>query len=402
MDKIAEAYVKLTLAVGQHDPNYVDAYYGPFEWKAEATQPASLEEIAARVESLRGELGSSAPSDVEGIERQRWQYLAKQLEAMQARVEMLQGVERTFDEESAALYDVVAPVREDAFYEAALADLEGRLPGAGDLSARYERFRQDFLIPRDRLESAFRAAVEASRARTKQFIPLPEGEDFRIEYVTGEVWSAYNWYQGGAHSLIQVNTDFPTPIGGALGLACHEGYPGHHVYNALLERHLVRERNWTEFSVYALYSPQSLIAEGTAEYGVDLNFPREESLAFARETLYPLAGLDPARAEEYAEVQDLMGRLGYAANDAARRYLDGMATHGETVDWLVRYTLSTPERAAQRIRFFEAHRSYVVTYNVGEDLVRDYVESRASSPEERWAVFADLLSTPQVPSALRT
>ena len=33
MNKIAEGYVKLVLNVGLHDPGYVDAYYGPAEWK---------------------------------------------------------------------------------------------------------------------------------------------------------------------------------------------------------------------------------------------------------------------------------------------------------------------------------------------------------------------------------
>ena len=32
MDKIAESYVKLVLNVGLHDPDFVDAYYGPKEW----------------------------------------------------------------------------------------------------------------------------------------------------------------------------------------------------------------------------------------------------------------------------------------------------------------------------------------------------------------------------------
>ena len=36
MNTLAERYVKLVLAVGQHDADYVDAFYGPAEWKAEA------------------------------------------------------------------------------------------------------------------------------------------------------------------------------------------------------------------------------------------------------------------------------------------------------------------------------------------------------------------------------
>ena len=36
LNSIAEQYVKLVLAVGQYDADYVDAYYGPVEWQAEA------------------------------------------------------------------------------------------------------------------------------------------------------------------------------------------------------------------------------------------------------------------------------------------------------------------------------------------------------------------------------
>ena len=42
MDSIAQQYVRLVLALGQHDADYVDAYYGPPEWKTEA-QTAKLD-----------------------------------------------------------------------------------------------------------------------------------------------------------------------------------------------------------------------------------------------------------------------------------------------------------------------------------------------------------------------
>jgi hypothetical protein len=397
MDRIARTYVHLVLAVGQHDPNYVDAYYGQPEWKAPS---ASLPEIREQALAARADLGAPPASGLDEISTARWRSLGKQLDALIARVRMLSGERFTFDEESAALYDVVDPGRPDSFYDGVLAKLDSLLPGNGSVGERFEELRADFYVPKEKLDEVFRAAIEAAREKTKRYIALPEGEDFRLEYVSGEVWSAYNWYKGNAQSLIQVNTDFPLSIDRALGLACHEGYPGHHVYNVLLERHLVRERNWVEFTVYPLYSPQSLIAEGTAEYGVGLSFPPAERLAFEQEVLFPLAGLDPGRAPEYAQVLALIEQLGYASNDAARRYLDGEATKQETIDWLVRYALSTPERAAQRVRFFEAHRSYVVTYNVGQDLLKNYIESHAHSAKERWSLFARLLSSPQTPSGL--
>lgn len=402
MDPIAQTYVHLVLAVGLHDPYYVDAYYGPAEWKAqvEAEKPPLLEIRKRAIEAI-AELDGLAVSEADALSELRRQSLTKQLQALVARVDIVSGVEMPFDQESAALYDVVDGGHPDSFYEEVLDGLETRLPGEGSLGERYERFRSQFYIPTDKLDAVFSAAIEAARQRTKEYVDLSADENFRLEYVTGEVWSAYNWYQGNAHSLIQLNTDFPLSIDRALHLACHEGYPGHHVYNALLETHLMRGRNWVEFSVYPLYSPQSLIAEGTAEYGVELSFPAAERLAFERETLFPLAGLDSGQAEAFAEVRALMGRLTYASNDSARRYLDGKASRQETIDWLVHYTLSTPDRADQRVRFFEQHRSYVVTYNLGEDLVRSYVEQRAESVEDRWKVFAELLCTPRVPSSLK-
>src|SRR6185503_6212472 len=101
---------------------------------------------------------------------------------------------------------------------------------------------------------------------------------------------------GNARSLIQINTDLPIFIDRAVDLAAHEGYPGHRVYNALLEQALVRGRGWPEFSVYPLFSPQSLIAEGSANYGIEVAFPGEERVNFEKTVLYPLAGLDPSKA----------------------------------------------------------------------------------------------------------
>ena len=396
MDAVAEAYVHLVLAVGKHDADYVDAYYGPPEWRTEA-KTIPLDEIRASAVRALETLEGDDPDEMASLRRRA---LRKSLQALIARVAMLSGTRMSFDEESKALYGVIDSGRPDSFYDAVIADLDAVLPGTGPLGERFETMRKGFYVPSDRLEGVFAAAIEAARARTKRRIGLPEGESFRVEYVRDRVWGAYNWYEGDARSLIQVNTDSPTTVDGAIHLACHEGYPGHHVYNALLEEHLARGRGWIEFTVYPLYGPQSLIAEGTAEYGVELCFPEEERRAFEREVLFPLAGLDPGPADEYAEARRLMGKLGYAGNDAARRYLDGHATREETLRWLRHYTLATPERAERGLRFIEHHRSYVVTYNLGEDLVREYVESRATTEDERWEVFTHLLATPQTPANL--
>ncbi len=61
-----------------------------------------------------------------------------------------------------------------------------------------------------------------------------------------------------------------------------------------------------------------------------------------------------------------------------------------------------PARARQRVKFIDQYRSYVINYNLGKDLVRNYVEGSAQgNAEQRWQIFAELLSSPRLPSGLR-
>ncbi len=403
MDELAREYVRLVLALGVHDPDAVDAYYGPVPLQAQvAAQAASIDDVRRDVAALRARLEALAvPPDERGAWRLRM--LKAQTRALQMRAAMRAGERVSFDEESAALYDAVAPTHDEAHFDRLLGALDEALPGTGPVTERYERFRAAFVIPHAKVDAVFRAAIDECRTRTRAHVLLPSGEEFTLEYVTAKPWSGYNWYKGAYRSVIQVNTDLPIYIDRALDLACHEGYPGHHVYNALLEQELVRGRGWIEWAVYPLFSPQSLIAEGTANFGIAVAFPGGERLAFERDVLFPLAGLDPSQAARYREVQELAGRLAYAGNEAARRYLDGRATATEAVTWLERYALMSRERAEQRVRFFDRYRSYVINYNLGEDLVKAYVDGQggvAPAPARRWDVFADLLRQPRLPGEL--
>ncbi|MGA9770753.1 MAG: hypothetical protein WBV94_17055 [Blastocatellia bacterium] len=405
MNPIAQRYVKLVLAVGQHDENYVDAYYGPEAWQAEAKAgKASLDKIKDEAATLIEQLRKLNLSKAEEIIQLRQQYLTKQLMALVTRVEMLKGKKLTFDQESKALYDAVAPTFPESHFKQVLSQLERLLPGKEALPDRLDRFKRDFIIPKDKLDVVFKAAIEEARKRTKKYITLPEQESFQLEYVTGKSWSGYNWYKGNSNSLIQINTDFPIYIDRAIDLACHEGYPGHHVYNVLLEQHLLKEKGWVEFSVYPLFSPQSLIAEGSANFGIDVAFPGHQRIQFEREILFPLAGIDPSKATQYYEVQAILNQLSYAGNEAARRYLNAEINRDQAAEWLVKYTLITTERAHQRVRFFDQYRSYVINYNLGQDLVRKYIESRggtSNQPDKRWSEFKILLSSPRLPSGLK-
>jgi hypothetical protein len=175
MNARAERYVKLVLAMGQHDADYVDAFYGPPEWRKEAeAAKRPLAAIDADAGAILKELAAAPPAaSADEMTRLRHQYLMKQLQALRARVGMLQGKKLTFDEEAKALYDAAPPTRAEAEFQKTLAELEKRLPGDGPLIDRYDAFRKRFVVPKERLDEVFRAAIEGCRQRTLRHIELP-------------------------------------------------------------------------------------------------------------------------------------------------------------------------------------------------------------------------------------
>lgn len=408
MDQIADDYVKLVLNIGQYDSDFVDAYYGPKEWRENlksnlSFDPTAYKNLSAKTDSLLNELELLSEYKATELETLRFRYLYKQLLACKTKVAMLNGTMLPFDEETKALYDATAPAHNNKFFQLAINELDKILPGKGDVAKRLNDFKMKFVIPADKLKDVFNTAIKECRATTLKHISLPENESFTVEYVKNKPWGAYNWYKGNFRSVIQVNTDLPIFIDRAIDLAAHEGYPGHHVYNTLLESDLVDKRGWKEFTVYALFTPQSLIAEGTANYGIDMVFPGDERIKFEKEVLFPLAGLNPSEADLYYKVLELQKKFNYAGNEAARNYLNGNWTREQTIAWLQKYELQTKERAEKNISFIETYRSYVINYNLGMDIVKNYIEHNGgteNNQEKRWELFQYILSTPQTPGGL--
>jgi len=404
LNGIAESYVRLVLGIGIHDPDYVDAYFGPPDWREDAkAAKRSIPDLISSARDLLQHIRAMTVSTDEESVQLRHQYLTQQIRSAIARLEMLNGRAFSFEEEALALYDATPPVYSASFFHETISQLESLLPGTGFVAQRYETFHNRFIIPPGKLDAVFQAAIRECRERTRKNIDLPREDSFALEYVTNKPWSGYNWYKGSSTSLIQINTDLPIFIDRAVDLAAHEGYPGHHVYNTLLETKLARERGWVEFMVYALFSPQSLIAEGTANFGIEVVFPGEDRAEYEHTSLFPLAGIDPTEAGRYYSIHRLIGVLNYAHNEAARGYLNGRLSRQQAEEWLVTNALMSPERAAQRVRFIDAYRSYVINYNLGQDLVRRFIEERGGTsehPARRWEEFRKLISSPRLPSGL--
>jgi hypothetical protein len=398
INDIAEAYVKLTLNVGQHYSSYIDAYYGPKEWQP-VENPIELNKLKQVTQQL---LTKIKHIQVPKTQEQRKEFLKIQLQSVGVFIQQLLKEPLNFKEESLGLYDAISPEIDLTQLDLVLIKLDQLLPGNLPLNQKYKTFQSQFIIDKSKLDVVFNTAINEARRRTKQHISLPKHESFTIEYVNNKVWSGYNWYKGNSYSLIQLNTDFPIYIDRAIDLASHEGYPGHHVFNSQMEQHLVNNNGWIEYSVYPLFSPMSLLAEGSANYGIQVVFNAEDRLKFEQDILFPLAGLDASKAQQYYQVQALKKELSYIDNYVAAQYLDGIIDKSRAIELLMKYSLINTKKAEQRIRFIETNRAYVINYNLGQDLVHKYVDKLTGTRDDniRWNIFAELLASPKTASMM--
>jgi hypothetical protein len=403
IDEVANAYVALTLEAGTHEAEYVDAYYGPVALKQAAeAKPRSKAELIAAARLLIARIDKDllpATSATESV--QRLKSLRGMLVAAETRLQMLEGRKFNFDDEASGQFATVPLLKPLSHYDAILARLENEIPGAGPLATRVDAFNERYVIPKEKLQPVFDAAIAECRKRTARYMKLPDGESFVMEFVTGKPWSGYNYYKGNYKSLIQINTDLPIRISRAVDLGCHEGYPGHHVLNLMIESKLARGKGWKEFEANPLYSPQSVVSEGSANYGIDLAFSPAERLAFERDVLYPLAGLDPKSAEAFWKLQQATEALGGARLTIAKMYLDGEIDRAKALALTQKYQLLSPARAEQQVKFTDHYRSYVINYGWGKELVKGYIERGNPDKAERWRRMEKILSEPTLPSDLQ-
>lgn len=401
LNPLAESFVRLSLETGTHEEGYIDAYYGDPAWKTEAeANPRSIADLKIAVDALSAQIATAQAQANDPSVQRRARTLAAYVASMRFRLDMMEGARVPFADEAERLFALRPPLRPLESYDAALARLETLVPGSGTLAERISAFNDRYVIPHDRLRPVMEAAIAECRRRTAAHIALPANERFDLEFVTDESWGAYNWYRGNNNSLIQVNTDLPIGIGGALTFGCHEGYPGHHVQGISAEK-LYRENGWVEFSIMPLFSPQGPLNEGGGDYGIDLAFPGDERIAFERDVLFPLAGLDPATAAQYQAMREATAELSGASLTIDQMYLDGQIDRPRAIELLAHYGLMSRARAEQTLDFADHYRSYVINYSTGEDVVRAFAERAGESNEARWDAYESILTQPTLPSDLQ-
>ncbi len=395
MDALAREYISLALAADRLFPGLVDGYYGPPQLREETLAaplpgPATL---LARALELRARVDADADAD-------RRPFLSGQARALAGCCRMLGGEELGYAELVRELFDVEAEFTPEAAFEEAIAALDGVLPGSGEVRARMLAWNESFEIDTDAAWRLLELATAELRARTSMLVTLPPGEDVELERVSGNAWSAYNWYLGELLSRVQVETERPLHANDIVDLVAHEMYPGHHTERAVKEAGLYRSLGRGEFSILLTQAPEAVVAEGIAELAGEVAMPGGELYRFQAEVLYPAVGLrgDPEREQAIAAAR--AGLRGVLTNAAILMHRD-RAPEREVEAYLRRYGLRDDAAARANVRFVADPLwcAYAVTYAAGRDLVGGWLD--ALPPAERGARFARLLAEPVAPAGLR-
>ncbi len=388
---LSRLYLRLAVALGERDPDSLDYYFGPSALVADIrSNPPTLAQIRLSSLQLIKELDSLHP---DSENRERREFLLQQSRAIASRAGLLLGAHPSFDQETEEFFGMRVPPQTDQGHLVAVrSELNGLLPGRGGLAQRYLAYDTGFVVPRERLRTVMARALEGCRTQTLAHIPLPADERVTVEYVSNKPWSAFSRYQGGFHSTIQINTDFPLTVDRVLQLACHEAYPGHHTYNSIRDMELVQKKHWSEFTVQPTFSPQSLASEAAATFAVEVAFPGPERTAFERSHLFPLAGLDPKKADRYCRIERLVDQLHTAEPSIARAYLDGQLEFVRAGWALESQALMADSDAT--LKYINEYRSYMATYTYGRDMVAELVDKDLDpegSDDIRWRRYFDVM-----------
>ncbi len=393
VDDAVRDYLLLALRLGHRRPGTISVHSGDDELAARVRSEPSPS--AGALVRAAGRLAADLPGL--GLAPVRERFLRAQLGALETAARRLAGQRFAFAAELGATYDVPVRAGSPADYRAVHRDLDALLPGPGPLADRLAAHRAREAVPPARLSVAAEALTAALRERTRAAGLVAGAEGVEIVVVDRAPWAALHRRLGPGRSRVVLNAGAGIRRAQLARIVAHEAYPGHHTEQWRRETVLVGERGWAEHGVVVLGTPQSLLAEGSAEAGLyALVGPGWGP--WASDVLATVGlGFDGELAEH---VDACSTRLARVRLDAALLLHDGRARSVDVQDFLRRWLL-VDEKRARRVLAFLADplwRGHTVTYVEGVRLVRRWLDRPGGVPVVR---LRELLDEPWTPGALR-
>jgi hypothetical protein len=375
------------------ESRFVDYYYGPPEWKAAVENEA--ETPAPDLASAAMALLDALPA--QGFEAHRATYLSKQVIALETVCRKLNGETFSLEDEVQKCFDIRPTWTPETRFEEGHALFDEVLPGNGSIFKRLQAFRNRYILANEKvgLVDFMRQAMNEARRRVLTFIDLPQGEEVELDIVSDKVFGGENWYLGNYRSRVELNTDLPINMRWLIDLVCHEGYPGHHTEFVMKERHLYRELGYIEQSISPIICPQSVISEGIATSAFEMAFTRTGAEQWAREHLYPAAGIEPIDidTEKFTRANELMAGI----DGNARFMMSDGRSDDEVKQYIMKYALLPEEYAQKDLEFLRDpfREGYIFTYFYGRRLMKPWLQG-----DDKQQVFKRFLTEQICPSDL--
>ena|SRR5450755_388114 len=353
------------------DNPFVDAYYGPVEWKAAAENEALAPELVRAAMELADEI------PLQGFEATHAAYLAKQVRAIETLARRLTGETFSLEDEVQRCFDITPAWVPETYFEEAHRILDEALPGNGSIFERQQARRKRYELPYEKahlLPELLRRTMDEVRLRASLFVELPGQETMDIHIVKDKHYEGACWYQGQYRSRIDINTDLPTHLYSLPDLAAHEGYPGHHTEAILKEQHLYHDLGYIDQAIVLLMSPHCLVSEGIATLAQHMIFAPGEVDAWLAEHVYAEAGIEPDGVDS-AQLLRANELLEGVWGNAAFLLRQGMPD-AEVMRYMQKYMLISDEEAPKCLEFLKVpfQETYVFTYFYGKQLMEPWVQ----------------------------
>jgi hypothetical protein len=374
LDALGARYAQAALRLAQHDPSLVEAWRGPDRLEPGPRGP--VKQIAADIAALLDEAARAAADISSAEEQARLRYLTLQLNALRFAADRQLGRAASVDEQAKEEFGLELPPFDAPAIRQHLDEIARLLPGKGTLGERMSDLRRRIMVPSEKRREVFEAAISACKEVSAPVFPLPAGAGIEIrfsEFGQHQGWDGLADHTGDYHTQIWINEEVPLDVSRAARLACHEGYPGHHVQHALIDQ-LFESRQWIELRLTPAFGRHLLLTEGAAEVASDVTLPADRRAALYRETLFPAAEVESVDAAVLVRIEDLQRELLPVVTDVARAFLANTITETRARDRLANEAL-VPD-AGVMLALIERQRARALVYGEGRRLIYSLLPSR--------------------------
>lgn len=263
-DEFGAEFVRLALALAEHDPLFLD-----YRFPGAPPAPAPLPPLAA-IEAQAGRLLVAVGQAPRSGEEPRLRYLAAATEALRTRARSRLGERLPPAEELRRIFGL-RWTRPGFDLDRLRFRVERDLPGLAPLRVRASRHYRASEVSPEAAREVLREALAACRPAgapgvTAEGAPgrlevewLPAGA--AAEAATGA--TPFYRYRGAGRGVLRLPGGRPLRAAELRRLACHEGSPGHHLQATVAEVQF-RETGWPELGVVPLYGPRTAVFEGLA------------------------------------------------------------------------------------------------------------------------------------------